>query len=244
VLVETDSADHGFFFGDSNRLVAEAQRWLRTEAPATNPDRVVATVVFTDIVGSTARVADLGDQRWRELLERHDALVREQVDQHDGNVIKTTGDGFFASFDGPLRAMRCAAAIVAAAKALDLDVRVGVHTGECEFTGNDLLGMTVNIGARVAALAGPGEVLVSRTVKDLAAGSGIGFADRGRRQLKGVPGEWDLFAVRLADPRAPARPVPGPRASMRTIDRIAVRVARTAPSLLRLGTRLVASQRP
>ncbi|HEX6311887.1 MAG TPA: adenylate/guanylate cyclase domain-containing protein [Acidimicrobiia bacterium] len=163
------------------------------------PDRVLKTVLFTDIVGSTERAAALGDRRWRTLLDSHDAAIRRVLDRYRGTEVKTTGDGFLAAFDGPGRAVRCAQAIAADARRLDVDVRAGLHTGECEMRGDDLAGIAVHIGSRVAALAGPGEVLVTSTVRDLVSGSGIEFADRGRHELKGVPGDWQILAVEASE---------------------------------------------
>jgi class 3 adenylate cyclase/pimeloyl-ACP methyl ester carboxylesterase len=159
------------------------------------PDTVLATVLFTDLVGSTERAAELGDRAWRDLLGRHHVVVRRELQRYRGEEIDTAGDGFFARFDGPARAILCARAIVDRVRELGLDVRAGVHTGECERAGEKIAGMAVNVGARVSSAAGPGEVLVSGTVKDLVAGSGIEFEDRGEHELKGVPGEWRLFAV-------------------------------------------------
>jgi class 3 adenylate cyclase len=156
---------------------------------------VLATVLFTDIVGSTERASELGDRRWRELLDAHDRSVRREITRFQGREIKATGDGFLAAFDGPARAIRCARAVTSAAAQLGLGVRSGLHTGECEVRGEDLAGLAVHIGSRVASLAHPGEVLVSGTVKDLVVGAGIEFADRGEHALKGVPGSWRLFAV-------------------------------------------------
>ena len=152
-------------------------------------------MLFTDIVDSTARAGNLGDARWRDVLERHDELVRAQLRRYDGREVKTTGDGFLATFDGPARAIRCATEIASQVRRLGIEVRAGLHTGECELRGDDVAGMAVHIGARVGSTAGPSEVLVSSTVKDLVVGSGIEFADRGPAELKGVPGEWRLFAV-------------------------------------------------
>jgi class 3 adenylate cyclase/dienelactone hydrolase len=160
------------------------------------PDRVLATVLFTDIVGSTEKMSELGDAGWRELLERHHALVRGQLSRGRGREVDTAGDGFFAAFDGPARAVRCAKAIVDGVRELGIDVRSGLHTGECELVDGKVTGIAVHTGARVAAHAGPGEVLVSSTVKDLVAGSGLEFVDRGVHELKGVPGEWRLYAAR------------------------------------------------
>jgi class 3 adenylate cyclase len=152
-------------------------------------------VLFTDICKSTERAAELGDSRWRQLLERHDGLVRQALNRHRGREVKRTGDGFLATFDGPARAIRCAASIAEGVHQLGIEVRSGLHTGECEVMNGDVGGLAVHIGARVMGSAGPSEVLVSSTVKDLVVGSGIDFEDRGTRELKGVPGEWRLFAV-------------------------------------------------
>jgi class 3 adenylate cyclase len=167
----------------------------RRHEPATPVDRVLKTVLFTDIVDSTARAATEGDQRWRELLDTHDKTIRHELGRFRGEEVKTTGDGFLAAFDGPGRAISCARAIADRSHDLGLEIRAGLHTGEVEVRGEDLAGIAVHIGARVAALAGPGEVLATRTVRDLVAGSGIEFADRGRHELKGVPGEWQVLAV-------------------------------------------------
>ena len=168
----------------------------RRHEPVVPVDRVLKTVLFTDIVDSTARAAAEGDRRWHDLLDRHDAAIRRELDRFRGQEVKATGDGFLAAFDGPGRAINCAQAIATGSQALGLDVRAGLHTGECELRRDDLAGIAVHIGARVAALAGPGEVLVTSTVRDLVAGSGIEFTDRGMHALKGVPGEWDVLAVR------------------------------------------------
>jgi class 3 adenylate cyclase len=159
---------------------------------------VLATVLFTDIVGSTQKAADLGDSGWRELLEQHHALIRRQLVRYHGNELDTAGDGYFARFDGPEPAIRCACAITDVVKDLGLEVRAGLHAGECDLMGGKVGGIAVHIGARVAKEAGPGEVLVSSTVKDLVAGSGIAFRERGTAELKGVPGEWHLFGVERA----------------------------------------------
>jgi class 3 adenylate cyclase len=167
----------------------------RRHEPVIPVDRVLKTVLFTDIVDSTARAAAEGDRRWHQLLDAHDTTIRRELGRYRGEEVKTTGDGFLAAFDGPGRAINCAQAIAERAGDIGIDVRAGLHTGECELRGDDLAGIAVHIGARVAALAGPGEVLVTSTVRDLVAGSGIEFADRGRHALKGVPGEWDVLAV-------------------------------------------------
>ena len=178
-----------------SHYLGEIRRFLTGVREAPEPDSVLATVLFTDLVGSTARTAELGDRRWRDLLELHHERVRRELERFRGNELDTAGDGFLASFDGPVRAIRCARAVVGSVRELGLDVRAGVHTGECELLDGKLSGIAVNIGARVAAKAGTGEVLVSGTVHDLVAGSGIAFEDRGTAELKGVPGEWRLFAV-------------------------------------------------
>jgi class 3 adenylate cyclase/pimeloyl-ACP methyl ester carboxylesterase len=182
-----------FFLGDSAyEEIEDFVDSLRSDAV---PDTVLATVLFTDIVGSTAKAVELGNHRWAELVERHHAVVRSHLDRFRGRELDTAGDGFFAAFDGPIRAIRCATSIRPAVRELGLEVRAGLHTGECEVLGEKLGGLAVNIGARVAARASAGEVLVTSTVKDLVAGSGIAFEDRGAAELKGVPGEWQLYAV-------------------------------------------------
>jgi class 3 adenylate cyclase len=174
------------------------KRFVAGEEPSPVPDTVLATLLFTDIVDSTERAAEIGDRGWRDLLERHHALVRRELTRFRGEEKDTAGDGFFATFDGPARAIRCAQAVVEAMRELGLNVRAGVHTGECELHDAKVAGIAVSIGARVTAMAGPGEVLVSQTVKDLVAGSGLEFDDRGAHALKGVPGEWRLYAVGAA----------------------------------------------
>jgi class 3 adenylate cyclase len=180
---------------DPDETLGEIREFLTGTRETRSPDRLLATVLFTDLVGSTARAAALGDRRWRDLLEQHNAAVRRELTRFDGHEVDTAGDGFFATFDGPARAIRCAQAIVSAVRPLGLDVRAGLHTGEVEVAGDKVAGLAVNIGARVAARAEAGEILVSSTVRDLVAGSGIDFAERGSAELKGVPGEWRLYAV-------------------------------------------------
>jgi class 3 adenylate cyclase/esterase/lipase len=174
----------------------EVAEFLTGERPSVEIERILTTVVFTDIVESTARAATMGDPRWHTLLDTHDRMVRDHLRRFRGKEIKATGDGFLASFDGPARAIRCARAVIEAARELGIEVRVGLHTGECEIRGDDLGGLAVHIAARVGALAGPSEVLVSSTVKDLVAGSAIEFEDRGEQELKGVPEGWRLYAVK------------------------------------------------
>jgi len=173
----------------------ELERFVGSIDAADEPETVLVTVLFTDIVGSTAKLAELGDARWRSLVERHHAVVRHHLGRFRGQEIDTAGDGFFATFDGPIRAIRCASAIGESLRELELAVRAGLHTGECELVAGKVGGLAVNIGARIAAEAQPGEVLVSSTVKDLVAGSDLEFEERGVAELKGVPGEWRLFAV-------------------------------------------------
>lgn len=172
----------------------------RRGAQAPEPERVLATVMFSDIVASTERAAEVGDRRWRDVLDRHDALVRDALDRHGGREVKTTGDGFLAMFDAPARAIRCAVAIRDELRAEGIDLRIGLHAGEVEVRGDDIGGIAVHIGSRVLGAAEPGDVVVSGTVRDLVTGSGIGFADRGQHGLKGVPGRWRLYAVTDAEP--------------------------------------------
>ncbi len=195
-LVEFPGIDHLFFVGENADQISDAIEEFLTGSRAPVPvDRVLATVLFTDIVGSTERAAALGDLRWRDLLDNHHATIRRNLARFRGREVKTTGDCFLATFDGPARGVRCAGAVVEDMRALGIEVRAGLHTGECETIGDDVGGIAVHIGARVAALAEASEVLVSSTVKDLVAGSGLRFADRGARSLKGVPGEWRIFAA-------------------------------------------------
>ena len=194
-LVELEGVDHLPMVGDHEAIVDEVEEFLTGTRRPRRHDRVLSTVMFTDIVESTDRAAELGDRGWRELLERHDAIVRRQLERHDGREVKHTGDGFLATFDGPARAIVCAKDISEAVRVAGLRVRAGLHTGECELMPGDIGGMAVHIAARVMSLADPDEVLVSSTVKDLVVGSGVSFADRGTRALKGVPEEWRLYAV-------------------------------------------------
>ena len=194
-FVELPGDDHWISAGNPDEIAGEIESFLTGTRPAEELDRVLATVLFTDIVDSTKRAVELGDRRWRQLLNTHDAAVRRELERFRGREVDTAGDGFFATFDGPARAVRCAISIGDAVRELGLDLRAGIHTGECELDGPKVRGIAVHTGARVASLAAPGEVLVSRTVKDLVAGSGLDFVDRGVHELKGVPGEWRLYAA-------------------------------------------------
>jgi class 3 adenylate cyclase/esterase/lipase len=194
-FVELEGTDNMFSVGDTEAVLGEVEEFLTGERHSREPDRMLATVMFTDICGSTERAAELGDRSWRFMLERHDALFRRALERHRGREVKRTGDGFLATFDGPARAIRCAADVADSMGALGLQVRAGLHTGELEIMDGDLGGLAVHIAARVMDSAAPSEVLVSSTVKDLVVGSGIDFEDRGAHELRGVPGEWRLFAV-------------------------------------------------
>jgi class 3 adenylate cyclase len=193
-LVEL-TGEHSPFTGDANAILAEIEVFVTGQRRERAPERVLATVMFTDMVDSTARAAAMGDRRWTDLLGEHYRLIRQEVTKFGGQEVDTIGDGFLATFDGPGRAVRCALATVESNREIGVILRAGLHTGECERRGDDISGIAVHIGARVAALAGPGEVLASRTVKDLVAGSGLRFADRGTHTLKGVPDDWQLFAA-------------------------------------------------
>jgi pimeloyl-ACP methyl ester carboxylesterase len=193
--VELPGDDHVPFVGDADAILDEVERFVTGRRPIPEIDKVLATVLFTDIVDSTRRQAELGDVGWKELIERHHAVVRELLLEHRGIEQDTAGDGFFVRFDGPARAIRCAQAIVESVRRLGIDVRAGVHTGECEIVDGKCGGLSVSIGSRVMAKAGPSEVLVSQTVKDLVAGSGVAFEEAGEHELKGVPARWRLYRV-------------------------------------------------
>ena len=194
-LAELPGDESLMYLGNTDTVADEVEEFLTGSRHAPEADRVLSTVLFTDIVGSTERAAELGDRRWRDLLDSHDETVRRQLERFRGREVNTVGDGFLATFDGPGRAILCACAIRDAVRALGIEVRAGLHTGEIELRGDDIAGVAVHIGARVAATAGPGEVLVSGAVPPLVAGSGIEFEDRGEHELKGVPGMWRLYAV-------------------------------------------------
>jgi len=194
-LVELPGADHIPWLASADVAFEEIAEFLTGERPMTEPDRVLATVLFTDIVGSTEKAAALGDRRWHDLLDGHNAAVRLAIARSRGREIGTQGDGFLATFDGPARGVQCARAIIDSTRPLGIEVRCGLHTGECEIIGDDVGGIAVHIGARIAALAQPNEILTSSTVKDLVAGSGLRFSDLGTKALKGVPGVWNVFRV-------------------------------------------------
>lgn len=197
-FVEMPGVDHLPWVGDADRVLGEIEEFLTGVRSVPEQHRMLATVLFTDIVGSTRRASEIGDSAWADFLQAHHEIVREQIRRHGGREVNTAGDGFLATFDGPARAIRCALAIASEVGRLGLQIRAGVHTGEVEVGDEGVRGLAVHIGARIAALAGDGEVLVSRTVKDLVVGSGLTFSERGRTALKGVPDEWELYGV---DPR-------------------------------------------
>ena len=245
-FVELVGNDHMPWIGDSDAVLDEVEQFLTGGRRGAEPDRVLATVLFTDIAGSTVRAAELGDRRWSELLEAHHARVRGLISRYDGREVETAGDGFLATFDGPTRAIRCAEEITAAVETIGLEVRAGVHTGEIVLAGDDVRGIAVHVGARIAAKARAGEVLVSSTVRDLVAGSGLRFDDRGLYSLKGVPGEWQLLAV-VRGPIGDEPPATmgggdplAPNSTLVTMrDRTAIRLARRAPGVARLISRVL-----
>lgn len=195
--IEYPGSDHAFWSGDVEALLGDIEEFITgyREAESTNLERILTTLLFTDIVDSTRLAAEMGDQNWRRLLDSHDQLARQMVERHRGNMIKNTGDGILATFDGPGRAVRCALAFSVAAKQLGLTLRSGLHTGEIEVRGRDIAGIAVHVAARVMTKSGPEEVLVSRVVADLVAGAGLNFDERGEFEFKGLPGRWDLFAA-------------------------------------------------
>jgi class 3 adenylate cyclase len=204
-LVELEGDDHTPWYDHVDEWHGEVQEFLTGERTVPISERILATVLFTDIVDSTKTAAELGDRRWREILEGHQHATRQALERFGGREVKSTGDGFLATFDGPARAIHCAEEIIATSRPLGIDIRAGLHTGECEVMGDDIGGIAVHIAARVSAHAGAGDVVVSRTVKDLVAGSGIEFDDRGTHTLKGVPDDWQLLAVARSDVAAAPR---------------------------------------
>jgi class 3 adenylate cyclase len=251
-MLELPGAEHICYFNGDD-ILAGIEEFVGGRAPRGPISRKLVTVLYTDIVGSTERAVAMGDETWSRLLGVHHAAVRDAVERHDGTLIKTMGDGVLATFDRPTLAVRCALAISRHAGDEGVQVRAGVHAGECEVTDNDISGVAAHIGSRIMALAGPGEVLVSATVRDLVFGSGVDFEDRGQHELKGVPGKWAVHAV-VADRREDQRPAsqatpeqaamtPSPVATMKAADRAIVTVATRAPHLSRFTLRLL-SRRP
>jgi class 3 adenylate cyclase len=233
-VVELEGDDHWPTVGDIKSITGEIEEFLTGQRPEHSPDRVLATVLFTDIVDSTRHAARLGDRSWRELLARHDEVAHTEISRFQGRVVQHTGDGFLATFDTPTRALRCATTVAERMPELGIDVRCGLHTGDCEIRDDDTDGIAVHIGARVAALAQAGEVPVSSTVKDLVNGSGIAFSERGTHTVKGVPGHWQLFA-----PAAPVDyhvPIKRRRFQPFMADRISRR-PRIARTVLRMSYR-------
>jgi pimeloyl-ACP methyl ester carboxylesterase/class 3 adenylate cyclase len=239
--LEVDGTDHAPWFTEPDKILTGIEEWLTGghAAPAQS-HRALRTVLFTDIVASTERAAATGDERWRAVLQRFGEITADRTASFDGTVVKSTGDGHLATFDGPTLAIRCAEALRADAETLGIEIRAGIHTGECELLDNDIGGIAVHIAARILGQAGAGEILVSRTVRDLVIGSGTGFEDRGLVELRGVPGTWQLLAVDRHGPRAgsaearlASTPTPGPRAVMRRSDRAVEALARRTPWILR-----------
>ena len=248
-IVELQSADHAPWFADPDQTAARMEQFLTgTRGAPPHGDRALRTVLFSDMVASTDRAATMGDARWRAVLERFGAITTQLVERFGGVVVKSTGDGHLATFDRPTQAIRGAEALRAEAASIDIAIRAGVHTGECEIMGDDIAGIAVHIAARVMAMAGAGEILVSSAVRDLVVGSGIGFEERGVHELRGVPGHWQILAVdpRGAQPGSPeaaliALPTPAPSSAMRRSDRAVAAMARHAPWLLRGTARLTSS---
>jgi class 3 adenylate cyclase len=236
-LIELPGTDHAPAGGDVEGVADEIEEFLTGARHSRSTGRVLATVMLTDIVGSTERGAEIGDTAWKALRERHDALVRQQLPRFGGRELKQTGDGFLATFDGPARAVDCAEAVREAIPELGLELRIGIHTGECEVIGDDITGMAVNIAARIGGLAGPSEIFVSSTVRDLVVGSHLRFVDAGAHELKGVPGEWRIFRVAEAG-NGDSPPLVDSRHEASGSDRIARRAARHAPGLMRGLVRL------
>jgi pimeloyl-ACP methyl ester carboxylesterase len=245
-LLEVDSDDHVPWLADPDKILTEVEEFL-TGSHAAPPQsrRALRTVLFTDMVASTQHAAATGDERWRAVLHRFDEITAELAQRFGGTVVESTGDGHLITFDGPTHAIRCAEALQAEAETLGIEIRAGIHAGECELLGNHIGGIAVHIAARIVGLAGAGEILVSRTVRDLVVGSGTGFEDRGSVELRGVPGTWQLLAVDRHGPRAgsaeaalASTPTPGPRSAMRRSDRAVAVMARRTPWMLRTMARL------
>jgi pimeloyl-ACP methyl ester carboxylesterase len=240
-MLEVDGADHAPWFSDPDRILTGIEEFLTGSHAAPAPShRALRTVLFTDIVASTQHAAATGDQQWRAVLHRFGEITADLTQRCGGTVVKSTGDGHLATFDGPTQAIRCAEALRVDAETLGIQIRAGIHTGECELMGTDIGGLAVHIAARICGQAGAGEILVSRTVRDLVVGSGTGFEDRGSVELRGVPGTWQLLAIDRHGPRAgsaeaelASMPTPGPRTAMRRSDRAVEAIARRTPWILR-----------
>jgi class 3 adenylate cyclase len=249
--LEVDSTDHPPWFSDPDRITTEIEEFLTgSHAAPPQSQRALRTVLFTDMVASTQHAAATGDERWRAVLHRFGEITTELTKRFGGTVVKSTGDGYLATFDGPTQAIRCAEALRAAAETLRMEIRAGIHTGECELLDADIGGIAVHIAARICGQAGAGEILVSRTVHDLVVGSGTGFEDRGSVELRGVPGTWQLLAVDRHGPRAGSAeaelvsmPTPGPRTAMRRSDRAVAVMARRTPWIVRGMARLAPATR-
>ncbi len=244
-MLEVPGSDHAPWLYEGDVTVDAIEEFLTGSQHRAQAQRALRTILFTDIVGSTERAAAMGDERWHALLDRHDDVTRTTVDLYGGDVVKSTGDGHLVTLDGPARAIRCAEALLTAVEPLGIEIRLGVHTGECELMGDDIGGIGVHIAARIMAQAAPNEIMVSSTVRDLVTGSGLGFDDRGAHALKGVPGQWQLLAVDRggASPtsregRLAAQPTPPMSDGLRRSDRAAAVVARRAPSVMRGFSRL------
>jgi class 3 adenylate cyclase len=245
-MVELDSIDHAPWFTDPDTIATEIEELLTgSHAAPSHSQRALRTVLFTDIVASTERAAATGDERWRAVLQRFGEITAEAAERFGGAVVKSTGDGHLITFDGPTQAIRCAEALRDDAEKLGIEIRVGIHTGECELMDDDIGGMAVHIAARILGKAGAGEILVSRTVRDLVVGSGAGFEGRGTAELRGVPGSWELLAVNRhgaqagsAEANLTSVPTPGPRSGMRRSDRAVAVMAKRTPWVLRGVARL------
>jgi class 3 adenylate cyclase len=244
--LEVEGVDHAPFLTEPDKILSGIEEFLTgSHAAPSQSHRALRTVLFTDMVASTAHAAAAGDERWRAVLQRFDEITAELTNRFDGTVVKSTGDGHLATFDGPTQAIRCAEALRAEVEALSIEVRAGIHTGECELLDGDIGGLAVHIAARILGQADAGEILVSRTVRDLVVGSGTGFEDRGSVELRGVPGTWQLLAVDRYGARAgsaeaelASMPTPGPRTAMRRSDRAVAVMARRTPWILRGMARL------
>ena len=248
-LLEVDGVDHAPWFTEPDRILTGIEEFLTgSHAAPSQSHRALRTVLFTDMVASTQHAAAAGDERWRAVLHRFDEITADLTERFGGTVVKGTGDGHLATFDGPTQAIRCAETLRTDAETLGIEIRAGIHTGECELLDNDIGGIAVHIAARILGQAGAGEILVSRTVCDLVVGSGTGFEDRGSVELRGVPGAWQLLAVdrqgaRAGSPEAElaSTPTPGPRTAMRRSDRAVEVMARRTPWILRGMARLASA---